>query len=63
MLVLFISRYRYCYLIGLSVGEHDTWFMVISVGEYHGYLLIVVGGDIGGSVARFMTAHLCFHET
>ena len=26
-----ISRYRYCYLIGLSVGEHDTWFMDISV--------------------------------
>ena len=28
--------------------------------KYHGYLLIVVSGGIGGSADRFMTAHLCF---
>ena len=40
----------------------ETWHMVYGYicWGYHGYLLIVVSRDIGGSADHFMTAHLCF---
>ena len=43
-----LSRYRCCYLIGLYVGKN------------HGYFSRLFSGGIGGSAARFVTAHLCF---